>query len=104
MCACAHFICRPPFLPADFKKEQAGRTQGFHTHVRYPSLVLSLSSVYHSPLSLSTQDRCRADASLPGEGAGGRTERRVGQSNSEVHFWQHTARTLPDDCHTATSW
>jgi hypothetical protein len=25
MCACAHFICLPPFLPADFK-EQAGRT------------------------------------------------------------------------------
>jgi hypothetical protein len=24
MCACAHFICLPPFLPADFK-EQAGR-------------------------------------------------------------------------------
>jgi hypothetical protein len=43
MCACAHFICRPPFLPADFKEEQAGRTQGFHNHVHYPSHVVSLS-------------------------------------------------------------
>jgi len=29
MCACAQFICLPPFLPVDFK-EQAGRTQGFY--------------------------------------------------------------------------
>jgi hypothetical protein len=29
---CAHFICLPPFLPADFK-EQAGRTKGFHNDV-----------------------------------------------------------------------
>jgi len=29
----AHFICKPPFLPADFK-EEAGRTQGFRNDVR----------------------------------------------------------------------
>jgi hypothetical protein len=39
MCACAHLICLPTFLPADFK-EQAGRTQGFHNHVHEPSAVL----------------------------------------------------------------
>jgi hypothetical protein len=105
MCASAHIICRPPFLPADFKKEQAGRTQGFHTLVRYPSLVLSLSRPSITLLSLSRRKtRCRAHATLPGEGADGRTERRVGQSNREVRFWQHTERTLADDCHTATSW
>ncbi len=38
MCACAHFVCLPPFLPANFK-EQAGRSQGFHNHVRDPSGV-----------------------------------------------------------------
>jgi hypothetical protein len=38
MCACAHFICLPPFLPADFK-EQASRTQGFHNHVRDTSVA-----------------------------------------------------------------
>ncbi len=27
--------CLPPFLPANFK-EQAGRSQGFHNHVRDP--------------------------------------------------------------------
>jgi hypothetical protein len=35
MCACAHFVCLPPFLPANFK-EQAGRSQGFHNHVFDP--------------------------------------------------------------------
>jgi hypothetical protein len=53
MCACAHVIRLPPFLPADFKEEQAGRTQGFHNQVRYPSLVLSLSLVRLSVSSLS---------------------------------------------------
>jgi len=38
MCACAHFICLPPFPLADFK-EQAGRTHGRHNHVRAPSVV-----------------------------------------------------------------
>ncbi len=37
MCACAHSICLPPFLPADFR-EQAGRTQGLHNHVRAPKI------------------------------------------------------------------
>jgi hypothetical protein len=32
---CAHFVCMPPFLPANLK-EQAGRNQGFHNHVRDP--------------------------------------------------------------------
>ncbi len=35
MCAWAYFVCLPPFLPANFK-EQAGRSQGFHNHVRHP--------------------------------------------------------------------
>jgi hypothetical protein len=34
----AHFIRLPPFPLADFK-EQAGRTQGRHNHVRAPSVV-----------------------------------------------------------------
>ncbi len=36
--ACAHFVCLPPFLPANFK-EQAGRSQGFHTHVFDPRVI-----------------------------------------------------------------
>jgi len=41
MCACAHSICLPSFLPADFKEEAAGagRNQGrLHNHniVRAP--------------------------------------------------------------------
>jgi hypothetical protein len=44
MCACAHFICLPPFLPADFKG-QAGRTQGFHEYVRDLSSVNDLIAV-----------------------------------------------------------
>jgi len=35
MCACARFVCLPRFLPANFK-DQAGRSQGFHNHVRDP--------------------------------------------------------------------
>jgi len=35
MCACARFVCLPRSLPANFK-EQAGRSQGFHNHVRDP--------------------------------------------------------------------
>ncbi len=35
MCACAHFVRLPPFLPANFN-EQAGRSQGFHNHVCDP--------------------------------------------------------------------
>jgi len=34
-------ICPLPFLPANFK-EQTGRSQGFHNHVRHASLSLSL--------------------------------------------------------------
>jgi hypothetical protein len=34
----AHFIRPPPFPLADFK-EQAGRTQGRHKHVRAPSVL-----------------------------------------------------------------
>ncbi len=30
-----HLVCLPRFLPANFK-EQAGRSQGFHNHVRVP--------------------------------------------------------------------
>jgi len=30
-----HLVCLPPFLPPNFK-EQAGRSQGFHNHVRDP--------------------------------------------------------------------
>lgn len=107
MRAYAHLICRPPFLPPDFKEEQAGRTQGFHNHVRYASLVLSFSSVYHSlSLSLDARPLSRARVFAGGRDGrtDGRTERRVGQSNSEVRFWQHTERTLADHCHTATSW
>jgi hypothetical protein len=40
MCACAHFVCLPPFLPANFK-EQAG----FHNHVRDPRLELVATGI-----------------------------------------------------------
>ncbi len=43
---CVHVLCLPPILPADFK-EQAGRTQGFHNHVRDPS-VASHSQGFHN--------------------------------------------------------
>jgi len=36
MCASAHSIRLPSFLPTDFK-EQAGRTQGLHNRARAPS-------------------------------------------------------------------
>jgi len=38
VCACAHFVCLPPFRPANFK-EQAGRSQGFHNHERDPTSI-----------------------------------------------------------------
>jgi len=75
MRAYAHLICRPPFLPPDFKEEQAGRTQGFHNHVRYASLVLSFSSVYHS-LSLSLDARPLSRARVFAGGRDGRTDGR----------------------------
>jgi hypothetical protein len=42
MCACAHFICLPPFQPADFK-EQAGRThKRIVEDTEFSSLKISL--------------------------------------------------------------
>jgi hypothetical protein len=42
MSACAHFICLPPFLPADFK-EQAGRTyKRIVEDTEFSSLKISL--------------------------------------------------------------
>jgi hypothetical protein len=49
MCACAHFVCLSPFLPANFK-EQGGKSQCFHKHVRDPSggdAIVKMRSVNH---------------------------------------------------------
>jgi hypothetical protein len=56
MCACAHSICLPSFLPTDFK-EQAGRTQGLHNRVRAPSPT--------PPPAHSLCDNCRLVVTSP---------------------------------------
>jgi hypothetical protein len=50
MCAFAHFVCLPPFLPANFK-EQAG----FHNHVRDPRLELVATGIILPLKSLRTR-------------------------------------------------
>jgi hypothetical protein len=68
------------------------------------SLSLSRPSISLLSLSRSTQDRCRAHRLCRGKGrADGRN---AGWARAIVRCasWQHTEHTLPDDCHTATSW
>ncbi len=79
MCACAHLICLPPFLPADFK-EQAGRQaeptvftilcathlslslrpRPRHMHSRLSALPQSSSSASHVSGDRATGQRGRA--------------------------------------------
>jgi hypothetical protein len=56
MCACAHFICLPPFLPADFK-EQAGRT---HNRIVEDTEISSLKI----SLEISERDERRGLTSI----------------------------------------
>jgi hypothetical protein len=53
---CAHFVCLPAFLPANFK-EQAGRSRGFHNHVRNPRDGRSRSCFDAGLLPLPTEAR-----------------------------------------------
>jgi hypothetical protein len=50
------FACLPAFLPANFK-EQAGRSQGFHNHVRNPRDGRSRSCFHAGLLALPTEAR-----------------------------------------------
>jgi hypothetical protein len=52
---CAHFVCLAAFLPVNFK-EQAGRSQGFHNHVRNPRDGRSRSCFDAGLLALPTEE------------------------------------------------
>ncbi len=96
------------YLPASFSatgfQGAAGRQNPrFFTIMCATHLFYSLSRPSITLLSLSRRKTAVARTRLcRGKGPGGRTDGKPG--GPEVRFWQHTERTLADDCHTATSW
>jgi hypothetical protein len=75
--------CMPSFLPADFK-DQAGRTQGLHNHVRAPSFM-SKSPHFQRRPGLAKQDAwkvCRF--SLPNRVGIGNKRLKLKQAKAEL--------------------